>query len=68
MGRHQRPQCRVRAEEGVDGLLVRVQVEQSPAALHRGGEVSEVLQSQRAEHVTGPGAQRDHAGAVRQRQ
>src|SRR5581483_3481809 len=40
----QRPEHRVGGQVAGDRLRVRVQVEQAPAALHRGGQVAQVLE------------------------
>ena len=74
VGPRQRPQHRARrGQEGGDGLRVGVQVEQAAAALHRRGQVAQVLQLQLAVEVPGPAvvrrqADRQDSRAVRQQQ
>jgi hypothetical protein len=51
--RHQCPEIPVRAQGVHDGLRVRVEVQQPPAAGNRGGQVAEVVQHQRAPDMIG---------------
>ncbi len=54
-------------QEAGDRQRVRVQVEQAPAALHRGGDIAQVSQRERALHpvLAGNDPQPSHPGSVR---
>ena len=73
MGRHERRQRRIAAEQGVGGDRVGVEVEQATHATHGRSEVAPVLQLELGAHVRAPagpgGAEHRHdAVAARQRQ
>ena len=51
--RHQCAEIPIRAQSVDDGLRVRVEVQQPPAAGNRGGQVAEVVQHQRAPDMIG---------------
>ncbi|PQM47566.1 hypothetical protein C1Y40_02235 [Mycobacterium talmoniae] len=66
--RHDRAQIRVRRQHLEHRFRVGVEVEKSPAAGDRGGQVAKVVEDQLAADVVGGRGERDDAGAVRQAQ
>ena len=56
MSQGQRPEHRVGRQVAGDGLGIRVQVEQAAAALHRGGQVAQVLELELAVDIARSGA------------